>query len=299
MEPEAQEEIRVAEGIPMDEDIPVAEDIRVAIVDDHEFIRSGLSKLLNLEEGIRVVAGYPSGVEALARVPSNVPDVILMDIKMPGMDGLAATRELCARVPEVRIIVLTMFDDYMSEAFAAGAVGFVRKDVSGGELAECIRRVLGGEIVTSTSLKTPSATQEATTEAEDEAGPYENIFGAVDVVHQVTLQIFAPEGARQAMSFINVLTEHLDAKLLQSAGTWNDGTMAQIAFPAPARLAGTLSQLQKLPQVDRIEQRSTPREGHVGFLKPLQRSRPQSEEKEDTLLIVLKDRVPARPVVAG
>ncbi len=120
--------------------------IRVLLVDDQRLMREGLRTLLELEQGLEVAGEAENGQAALQLVESLRPDVVLMDIRMPGMDGVEATRRLMLRWPEVKVIILTTFDDdaYIFEGLRAGALGYLLKDVSGSELTEAIRKVAQG-----------------------------------------------------------------------------------------------------------------------------------------------------------
>jgi DNA-binding NarL/FixJ family response regulator len=120
--------------------------VRVGLVDDQRLIRDGLHLLLDLEEGLVVVGEAGDGAAALDMVAEIHPDVVLMDIRMPGMDGVETTRRLLARWPETRVIILTTFDDdeYIFDALRAGALGYLLKDLSGPELAAAVREVARG-----------------------------------------------------------------------------------------------------------------------------------------------------------
>jgi len=130
--------------------------IRVLVVDDHTILRVGLRMMLNAQPDIEVVGEAVNGQEAIARVAELCPDVILMDVRMPVMDGLQATRQITAADGGPRILVLTTFDldDYVYEALRAGASGFLLKDASAGELAEAVRVVAAGD-----ALLAPSVTR--------------------------------------------------------------------------------------------------------------------------------------------
>lgn len=120
--------------------------IRLLIVDDQRLMREGLRTLLELEHGFEVAGEADAGQTALDMYAGLLPDVVLMDIRMPGMDGVEATRRLCARWPQARVIILTTFDDDANvfEGLRAGAVGYLLKDLSGQELAEAVRTVFKG-----------------------------------------------------------------------------------------------------------------------------------------------------------
>ena len=122
--------------------------IRLLIADDHTIVRSGVRLLLEAEPDIEVVGEAIDGFEALALAEQLQPDVILMDIGMPGMDGLEATRQIKARWPHISVLVLTMHrqDEYFFEMLKAGASGYVLKGAETGDLLNAVRVVSGGEI---------------------------------------------------------------------------------------------------------------------------------------------------------
>jgi two-component system response regulator NreC len=124
------------------------EPIRVLIADDHTIVRSGVRMLLDAESEFRVVGEAVDGQEALALIEKLHPDVVLMDISMPGMGGLEATRQIKARWPEIRVLVLTMHrsDEYFFEMLKAGASGYVLKVARPGELIQAVRVVGRGEV---------------------------------------------------------------------------------------------------------------------------------------------------------
>jgi len=122
------------------------ETIRLLIVDDQRLMRDGLRILLELESDFEVVGEAENGAQALESYGQHSPDVILMDIRMPVMDGVEATRRLQQVDPNSKVIILTTFDDneYVFEGLRAGALGYLLKDVSGDELADAIRKVAAG-----------------------------------------------------------------------------------------------------------------------------------------------------------
>ncbi len=138
--------------------------IRVLLVDDHEFAREGLRRMLEVEPGIEVVGEASGGQEALSLVDPLAPDVVLMDIKMPDMNGLEATRLVKER-STCEVVVLSLWDEYLAQAMEAGAVGYLTKDVKRTELATAVRRVHNGELVLGSNLFTdPQAAATATEE---------------------------------------------------------------------------------------------------------------------------------------
>lgn len=121
--------------------------IRVVLVDDQALFREALQILLSVQTDIQIVGEAGNGSEAIDVVMQTNPDVILMDLLMPVLDGVAATREIRTREPGARIIALTTFDDdeYVFEALRAGAVGYLLKDVTGQQLVEAIQGAARGE----------------------------------------------------------------------------------------------------------------------------------------------------------
>jgi len=121
--------------------------IRVLLVDDQALFCEGLRTLLDLQPDIEVVGEANNGREAIECVARAAPDVVLMDIQMPVLDGVAATRDIRAHHPNTQVIVLTTFDDdeYVFEALRAGAVGYLLKDVASDRLAEAVRSAARGE----------------------------------------------------------------------------------------------------------------------------------------------------------
>ncbi len=121
--------------------------ISVVIADDQAMVRSGFSVLLNAQPDIEVLAEAANGEEAVARAAELRPDVILMDVRMPVLDGLQATRRITSMGPAPKVLVLTTFDldDYVYEALRSGASGFLLKDASARELADAVRLIAAGD----------------------------------------------------------------------------------------------------------------------------------------------------------
>ncbi len=121
--------------------------IRVLIVDDHAMVRQGIATFIETQDDIQLIGEAANGHEAIARVVERVPDVVLMDLQMPEMDGIAATREIKARYPDVKILALTSFvnDTQITPALQAGASGYLLKDISAEALMKAIRAAHRGE----------------------------------------------------------------------------------------------------------------------------------------------------------
>ena len=125
----------------------MADSIRVLIVDDHAVVREGLRTFLELQDGIAVAGEAADGEQAVMQAEALRPDVVLMDLVMPRLDGVGAMRELRRRLPETRVIVLTSFaeDERLLPAIQAGAAGYLLKNVAPAELARAIRAAHAGE----------------------------------------------------------------------------------------------------------------------------------------------------------
>jgi DNA-binding NarL/FixJ family response regulator len=122
--------------------------IRLMIVDDQELMRDGLSAILARQEGINVVATASDGADALQQLETLTPDVILMDVRMPILDGVQATIEIRRRWPQIQILMLTTFDDdgAIIEALRAGAVGYILKNIPAADLAAAVRLARRGVV---------------------------------------------------------------------------------------------------------------------------------------------------------
>jgi DNA-binding NarL/FixJ family response regulator len=130
--------------------------VRVLVVDDDALMRAGLRAVLSSDDTVEVVGEAGDGREAVARVEALRPDVVLMDVRMPGRDGISATREVIAAAPEARVLILTTFeqDDYIFGALEAGASGFLLKRARPEELIAAVHAIAAGD-----SLLSPSVTR--------------------------------------------------------------------------------------------------------------------------------------------
>lgn len=121
--------------------------IRILVVDDHAIMRDGIRALLNLHDDIEVIGEASEGKEAVEKAQELMPDVVIMDIAMPGMDGLEATRRIRKKSPKMKVLVLTQHDnkEYILSVIKAGASGYVPKRALGSELVSAIRAVQQGD----------------------------------------------------------------------------------------------------------------------------------------------------------
>lgn len=161
--------------------------INVVIADDQELVRSGLRMMLEAEDDITVVGEASTGAGALAQVQQLDPDVILMDIRMPELDGIEATRRLSADGVRARVLVLTTFDldNYVYEAMKAGASGFLLKDATREQLAAGVRTVAAGD-----ALLAPSITRRLVQDFCRRPAPNATLPAAVANLTERELQVF-------------------------------------------------------------------------------------------------------------
>lgn len=146
---------------------------RVLLVDDHDIVRLGLMTLLNDRPDMEVVGEANTAAEAVRQVESLSPDVVLMDIRLPGEGGIEATRQVTAKFPKVKVVMLTSFadDELVMRAISAGAVGYVLKQVGNEELIRAIQAAARGEALLdpSTTARLLSRVREAERKAEEDA----------------------------------------------------------------------------------------------------------------------------------
>ncbi len=129
----------------------MSDDVGLLLVDDQELVRAGLAMVLGSAPGLRVAGEAADGAAALERVRAVRPQVVLMDVRMPVLDGIDATRRITAEHPQVRVLLLTTFDldEYAFGGLAAGASGFLLKDVPADELVRAVRAVASGDAIVS------------------------------------------------------------------------------------------------------------------------------------------------------
>jgi DNA-binding NarL/FixJ family response regulator len=141
-------------SISMDKPAVASAAVRVLVVDDQTLFRSGLARLLDEDRRVTVVGQAVDGEDAIRQVPSTRPDVVLMDIKMPNMDGIEATRQIVAQFPGVHVLVLTTFeaDNHVIQALKAGASGYVLKDSLSDSIVSSIVAVMAGERVMASAV---------------------------------------------------------------------------------------------------------------------------------------------------
>ena len=202
--------------------------VRVLVVDDDKLMRAGLRAVFSSDEGIEVVGEAADGRAAIESASRLEPDVVLMDVRMPEMDGITATREVLASSPDVRVVIVTTFeeDDYVFGALAAGASGFLLKRTPPEELIAGVHTVASGE-----SLLSPSVTRR--------------------VIHRMAEQP-APDVSNQA-KLGELTARELEVLELVAAGFSNREISAQLVIEAATVRSHMRRILMKLGLRDRVQ----------------------------------------------
>ncbi len=181
--------------------------IRVVVADDQELVRSGFAMILDAQAGIEVVAEAADGAQALAAVRAHQPDVALLDIRMPVLDGIAAARAVCAET-SCRVLMLTTFDqdDYVYDALYSGASGFLLKDVRRDDLVHAVRVVAAGE-----ALLAPAVTRRLIrdlTARRPRPGARDAALDQLTARERETLQFLGRGLSNAEMAVAMVVSEH-------------------------------------------------------------------------------------------
>jgi DNA-binding NarL/FixJ family response regulator len=203
--------------------------IRIVLCDDHTVVRTGLRRLLEDQPGFDVVGEAATAEDALSLVGTTQPDVVLMDLSLPGDDGIAATRSIRAEHPGTRVLVLTMHDDvaYLREAFAAGAAGYVVKKAADVELVAALRTVACGDTYVhpnlGAALLSSTATQPSVGGQFHDLSPRE-----VEVLRLLAVGFTNPEMAEKLGLSVRTVEGHR-ANVQQKLGLRSRAELARVA----------------------------------------------------------------------
>lgn len=226
--------------------VKTRKNIRVLLVDDHQVVRDGLQHMLEQEEDLEVVGQGADGEETFTQIEKLAPDVILMDIKMPGVDGIELTRQVMKKFPSTSIIMLTLYDQYLSQAMEAGASGYLLKDIKCDELAKAIRQVHAGQIVTSENIR-------AKIRHEYETGKNDGSeTGLEAMVEELQLILPPPVEANQLMRLSGRVEYLLKSRVLQVIGAWEEGTIMTIALNKAALMSDILNKFRNIPEIEGV-----------------------------------------------
>ena len=223
----------------------VDKDIQILLVDDHQVVRDGLHHMLELEEGMSVAGEAADAESALSLAELLSPDVILMDIKMPGVDGIELTRRVKQTNPSCNVIMLTLYDQYLTQAMEAGAGGYLLKDIKREELVRAIRQVHHGQIVTSESIK--SKIQFEYEDRRNKKGE-----GPDTMVEEVQLVLPPPIEANQLMRLSGRVEDTLQSRVMQMVGAWQEGTVMTIVLTKAISPAKLLKTFRNIPEIETV-----------------------------------------------
>ncbi|WP_317618509.1 response regulator transcription factor [Paenibacillus sp. PL91] len=184
--------------------IPMEDKIHIVLVDDHSLVRQGVRSFLETQSDLRIVGEAASGEEAEHLVANLVPDVVLMDLSMPGIGGIEAIRRIKKLSPNSQIVVLTSFqeDDYIFPALRAGALSYVLKNVQSGDLADIIRKARGGE-----AFLHPRVAARVVQELREERKDIPNVFNNLTDRELEVLRLIAQGNANAAIAQSLVISE--------------------------------------------------------------------------------------------
>ena len=226
--------------------VKVKKDIQILLVDDHQVVRDGLHHMLELEEGISVAGEAADAESALSLAELLSPDIILMDIKMTGVDGIELTRQVKQKNPSCNVIMLTLYDQYLTQAMKAGAKGYLLKDIKHEELINAIRKVHHGQIVTSESIKS-----KIQFEYEDRQGKKAE-EDSDTMVDEIQLVLPPPVEANQLMRLSGRVEESLQSRVMQMVGAWQEGTVMTIVLNRAAPKAKLLEAFRDIPEIEAV-----------------------------------------------
>ena len=194
--------------------------INVVLADDHQVIRKGVRALLESERGITVLGEANDGIEAVRVVEALKPDVLVVDITMPGLDGLSVTRKVRKYIPQTQVVVLSMHahEAYVLEALRNGALGYVLKDADVADLMEAIRKAAAGKRF----LSTPLAERALEAYARDGKGvssdPYQSLSVREQEVMQLTAEGYTAAQVAERLSISRRTVEAHRANLMRKLG---------------------------------------------------------------------------------
>ena len=236
---------------------------RLLIADDHALVREGLRTMLSGEEGIEVIAEAHNGEQALQACRELGPDLVLMDVRMPVMDGLEATKRIKAEMPQTSVMMVTMHEnpDYLFEAIKAGAAGYVLKDASGERLLNAVRRTLDGESPLNQELAMQLLTRLATESdvggsaaVSEEASPEAEVEPLADHTGVQQAEPGDSGQSREAARQIESLTpREVEVLKLLSQGQTNPQIARNLLFSVSTVKAQVRSILAKLGVSDRTQ----------------------------------------------
>lgn len=244
------------------------------MVDDQHVVLEGLQRMLGREEDMEVVGQSATGEEALLQLEVLSPNIVLVDVKMPGMDGIELTRQLKEKQPSCNVIMLSLYDNYVAEAMEAGATGYLTKDLKRAELTQAIRQVHQGEVVLSENI--PSETRDKY--LGEKAGE------DCDGIEEVQL-VIPPTEPMHLIAFISQVEEMFSCSVRQMVSSWQEDTAITLSLKRATPLADILNKLAEMPEVEAVVEKLSARKTLLSLLK---KSRAISRIHPKTIMVTLK-----------
>ncbi len=272
--------------------------IRILLINGQELIPRGVQGMqelqeelvqgmLEMEEDMEIIGDYASAEEVLRQPEILSPNIVLMEAKMPGMDGIEVTHRLQQKWPPCKVIMLTWHEDCLAEALEAGVAGYLFKDINSQKLIQAIRRVSHGELVIDERLKsTPQVTEG------DSEHPQPEGNGSATLIREAELIIPPPVDAARLLRFIYQVEEALQATIVQQVGSWNKGTAIIILLRRVTPLVDILDGLEKMPDVKGVREKPGAKYESSIFAKKIT-ARPENRPKKE-LLVTLKQASPTK-----
>ncbi|MDO8578076.1 MAG: response regulator transcription factor [Dehalococcoidales bacterium] len=265
----------------------MGKDIKILLVDDHQVVRDGLCSMLAEEPDMEVVGQSSGGEDAIFQIARHSPNVILMDIKMPRMDGIQLANLVKQKNPDCNIIMLTLYDEYLVRAIGAGASGYLLKDISREELIQAIRQVHRGEVVIGKNVAVKPDGFANNREAQTNAGS-ERQDGPETLLEEVQLVIPPPAAANQVIRFITKVEQTLHTRILQVAGSWDEGTAITAVLPRAVALEEIICSLKTLSGIENVEEAPPKLGKNSGLMDKALNSNGAKSRAKKTIFVHLK-----------
>ncbi|MDO8716324.1 MAG: response regulator transcription factor [Dehalococcoidales bacterium] len=234
--------------------------IKVFIVDDHLIVREGITSILEIAKDIEVVGQASNAQETLSQISKLVPDIVLMDLKMPGVDGIQLTRLVKNKLPTCKVVILTLYDQYVDEAMKAGASGYLLKDTTLEDLVDAIKRVYGGAEVYDKNIRPViKIDYEERPEEENKHSPgadAKESSGDISTTlyDQVKVFILPPANIGDALRLTSVVEEALSGDFKQVEGTQRDGISITFNLNNPLHTEEINWRLSKISHIKTLNQ---------------------------------------------
>jgi two-component system, NarL family, response regulator NreC len=206
--------------------------IKIVLADDHRLVRQSLRSFLESVSAFTVIGEAGNGLETLARIEEQQPDVLILDLIMPGLSGLEVVREVTQRFPQIRILVLTMYEDepYVQAAFKQGALGYVLKGEDAGVLIQAIHFVADGWYYLSPQLARPDTTEHTPQSESVPPNPYERLTPREREVFGLVTEGFMNSEIASRLSISRRTVEHHRANLMRKLGVHSQAELIRYAL---------------------------------------------------------------------